>query len=144
MSVESIWRALGQVSRFRTRTHDAGSGEDAAIAGPVAVVAECDRLRYDERGVLTTPDGRTLDTRNTIVWTRERAAIAVSHERFGSAHAVALVRLVPDGDALRSEADHICADDRYACAVRMIVGGIEVLWTITGPHKRMTVTTVYS
>jgi hypothetical protein len=144
MSVESTWRALAQVSRLRTRTHDAISGDAASIVGEVGVIADGDSLRYDERGVLTTPDGRTLETRNTILWMRERDAIAVSHERFGAANAVALVRLVVDGDGLRSESDHNCSDDRYACAVRVIDGGIEVAWTITGPRKRMAVTTVYS
>jgi hypothetical protein len=144
MSVESIWRALAQVSRLRTRTHDAISGDAASIVGDVAITAAHNTLRYDEGSVLTMPDGRTLETRNTIVWTRERDAIAVSHERFGSANAVALVQLVPDHDGLRSESDHICADDRYACAVRVIDGGIEVAWTISGPRKRMAVTTVYS
>ncbi|MFG0275630.1 MAG: DUF6314 family protein [Phycisphaerales bacterium] len=142
--MDSIWSALAVATRVRTRTLDAATGDATEIDGRVKVSVDGDALRFEERCVLTTHEGRTLDTRNTIVWTRRDGAIEVSHERFGPARAVALVRLVPDGDALRSAADHICAGDRYACAVRCNDGAVGVEWTIIGPRKRILVATVYS
>lgn len=143
MSAVALWERLGRVARFAAVTR--GDDGAARMEGLVTVDASARRLAFVERGSLTTPAGRRLDTRNTLVWTLEEGAIALAHERFGAGRAVPLVRLREmDNAVFESEAAHVCADDRYACRVRLHDDAIEVEWAITGPRKRMTVTTAYS
>ena len=144
-AIDGLWSRLARVTRFETRSASEHGGVDASIAGAVQVARDDDRLHFEERGVATLDDGRSLDTRNAITWMRDGDSIDISHERFGSWRTVALVRLCAvDERTLQSEAPHECGKDRYSCIVRLLDDAIEIEWSITGPRKRATLTTVYS
>lgn len=143
MSMDALLLRLARVTRFRTVAR--GDDGDTTIEGDAAVDAAATRIAILERGSLVTLAGSRLDTRNAIIWTRDGDAIGVSHDRFGPDRAVALVRLREVGPGeCASEAPHLCGDDQYACKVRLHDDAIEIVWSIVGPRKRMTLTTIYS
>jgi len=145
MSLDALWECLALIRRFETRYAREPGGFEAHITGEVAIERERATLCFVERGVATISDGRRLETRNAIAWTREGDAIDLARERFKVFNAVALVRLrAVDATTFESEAAHECADDRYACVVRLRDDAIAIEWTIRGPRKRATVATTYS
>lgn len=148
-AIEPLWSRLAQVTRVRTASDYHRGGESGVIEATVGVRVEegGDRVVFHERGEAATPDGRRFTTRNAVEWRalRETQGIEVAHLRHGEDHPTPLVRLRASGDGTYESVEpHVCGEDRYACRARPLAGGgVEVVWTVTGPSTQGEVRTRY-
>jgi len=149
-AIEPLWSRLARVTRVRTASRCERGGESGVIEATVSVRVEegGDRVVFHERGEAATPDGRRFTTRNAVAWRAlgEPREIEVAHLRHGEDRPTPLVRLRPSGDgAFESVEPHVCGEDLYACRARALEdGGVEIVWTVTGPRTQGEVRTRYT
>lgn len=140
---EAIIRAWALLPRLQALSFVAEPGPGSSTGwrgrGQAQVCADADGAdwRLIERGRFQ-PAGaaRSVPFENVYRWQRRGAALALSHERFGTAAAVFLFDLVADGpNRLTSRRAHYCGDDIYEGRLTLAEHGFCLDWRIRGPAK---------
>ena len=112
--------------------------------GNVEVKMEADTcMLFIEAGSWDTPDGRSIDFKNTYRWNLDGNRIRLEHLRFGPDRPVYLFDLVPESDRCMVSAEpHVCSEDLYTATLDC---GEEIglNWTVVGPKKKETIAYVY-
>jgi hypothetical protein len=148
--VDSAAQLLRLLRRVRTLEFVARSnridGWNGRGRGHVRVALNETEVLFHESGEWTGPAGRVTRFQNTYRWTGiGPATVRLEHLRRGARHAVHLLDLSPVADtpAEWRSAPHLCAEDTYAGTLQIQPHGLQLAWTVRGPHKDESLATRY-
>ena len=148
-SLLSVWRLLQSVHSVDLSISDSDAGP-AQIQGTGEVATEAvggSELVIRERGRWSGPKGDGSHFTDSLRWTLDTEAglLRLEHLRRGPDEPVMLMELVPDGRGLLTPlGPHLCGEDRYDGAMRVLDDGVEVSWKVTGPKKNMEIRRRYT
>lgn len=114
--------------------------------GTVTVALNEGGVIFHESGEWTGPAGKVTRFQNTYRWTAiDPAIVRLEHLRRGARHAVPLLDLSPVSatPAEWRSAPHLCAEDAYAGTLQIHPHGLQLAWTVRGPHKDESLATRY-
>ncbi|RYH09845.1 trigger factor [Tropicimonas sp. IMCC6043] len=115
--------------RLEREIKDLAAGEIMRLSGEVAFAPRADGLSYEERGVLSLPDGRALTAVRRYLWREEGGRIVVHFDDGRFFHSF-------DPGAASAEAAHFCDPDDYE--VRYDFSSWpewSSRWRVRGPRK---------
>jgi hypothetical protein len=103
-------------------------------------------LEWEEFGSWQEGDERPTSFRNRLRWTWDVAqgTLQLHHLRRGAELPIHLGDLVPDGGGrFIASVPHLCGQDRYQAELLLSGERVELLWVVTGPAKRYSLSTTY-